>query len=187
MRENSARLILAALLCPVIAIEAVLRTLALIAMTVPLGLGLIVYMVEAHGNIPDLLRPSTVSGPHRPARRQPPPRRRSEVVGEAPRRASGDQAVAGRPRAGGVAARPGATVVTIFYVALSFVLVGVSIAMVAAGQATVPHAVSHPLRRYCPHVNAVPVKSIVTGEILARWCADCDRQLETRAPHKDGL
>jgi len=32
----------------------------------------------------------------------------------------------------------------------------------------------------CPHLNAVDVDSVVTGEILARWCPDCDTQLEPR-------
>jgi hypothetical protein len=29
----------------------------------------------------------------------------------------------------------------------------------------------------CPHYNAVPVESVVTGELLARLCPDCDQQL----------
>jgi hypothetical protein len=30
---------------------------------------------------------------------------------------------------------------------------------------------------HCPHANAVPVESVVTGELLARLCPDCDQQL----------
>jgi hypothetical protein len=29
----------------------------------------------------------------------------------------------------------------------------------------------------CAHSNAVPVESVVTGELLARLCPDCDEQL----------
>jgi hypothetical protein len=30
---------------------------------------------------------------------------------------------------------------------------------------------------HCQHSNAVPVESVVTGEVLARLCPDCDQQL----------
>lgn len=32
----------------------------------------------------------------------------------------------------------------------------------------------------CIHINAVPVTSVVDGELLAKLCPDCDEQLPVR-------
>ncbi|NRQ36001.1 hypothetical protein HII36_29830 [Nonomuraea sp. NN258] len=39
----------------------------------------------------------------------------------------------------------------------------------------------------CAHPRPVPVESVVTGELLARLCPDCDEQLPAEASWRDEL